>query len=203
MAALTRRRFVGLALAAPALAWPFRAVAQAGGGQNGLDRFVVPGVPCNDDPRATPRVALGPEFRAGAPRRSSLVEPGVEGTRLVLSGVVAGLKCGKIAGARIDFWQADPQGRFDAQGFRFRGHQVTDQDGFYRLETLVPGSAGGRAPRIGIRVDVPGRMEWSSLVFFPDDSRNATDPAFKRELVMTMQAASPVRTALFNVTLDL
>ncbi|HET9369318.1 MAG TPA: hypothetical protein VFO19_03695 [Vicinamibacterales bacterium] len=203
MAALTRRRFVvALALGTPVAAWPGRVAARTER-QNGLDRFVVPGVPCNDDPRATPRVEAGPEFRPGAPKRLSLVERGVAGTRLVLTGVVAGLRCGTIAGARVDFWQADPQGRLDAEGFRFRGHQLTGSDGSYRLETLVPGSVGGRAPRIGIRIEVPNRMQWSSLIFLPDHPANAADPAFKRELTMTVRSTNPVQSAIFNVTLDL
>jgi protocatechuate 3,4-dioxygenase beta subunit len=47
--------------------------------------------------------------------------------------------CRPLAGARVDFWQADGNGVYDNDGYRLRGYQVTDGRGRYRLETVVPG----------------------------------------------------------------
>ena len=38
----------------------------------------------------------GPDFKPGAPGRSSLIDPTVTGTKLVLTGTVSGLTCGPI-----------------------------------------------------------------------------------------------------------
>src|SRR2546422_3688679 len=44
----------------------------------------------------------GPYFKAGSPARASLVESGMSGTRLVLSGVVISRSCAAVAGATLD-----------------------------------------------------------------------------------------------------
>ena len=63
------------------------------------------------------------------------------GTRIVLTGRVLSPGCKPLAGALLDFWHADDSGEYDNQGYRCRGHQFTDTDGRYRLETVVPGSS--------------------------------------------------------------
>jgi protocatechuate 3,4-dioxygenase beta subunit len=52
----------------------------------------------------------GPYYNPGSPERSDLVEPGTAGEALLLTGVVMTPDCSPIAGARLDFWQADGNG---------------------------------------------------------------------------------------------
>jgi protocatechuate 3,4-dioxygenase beta subunit len=194
--AVSRRGFIagfsGLLAARPLLA----------AGQ-GLEQFSMAGPPCTDDPRLTPAVPLDSTFRRGAPARTDLREPGVGGERLALSGTVAGLSCGRIRGARVDLWQADARGIYDATGFRLRGHQMTDANGRFAFTTIVPGAAAGRAPHFGVRVQVDGKPDFATELFLPDQSANARDPRFRQELVLRLVQAPGGRSAVFDLVLNL
>ena len=150
--------------------------------QRGLDKFLMPAPPCKDD--LTPSVPAGLEYRSGAPVRRSLVQPGDPGERMTLSGYVTGLTCGRIKDARLDFWQADANGKVDNAGFQMRGAVLAGQDGRYSIETIVPGSDGGRARRIGVRIEPPGKKPFLTTLFFPDDAVATRDRNFKPNLVM-------------------
>lgn len=92
---------------------------------------------------------LGPFYRAGAPARTKLTDPGEEGEVLVLSGTVYGPDCRTpLPGALLDVWQADHAGRYDIKEpanltdptrFRLRGRLLTDAQGRYQIETIRPG----------------------------------------------------------------
>src|SRR5207244_4653789 len=104
----------------------------------------------DDDPSAssggpiTPAQTEGPYFTRNSPERASLLEAGMRGTRLVVSGRVLTTSCRPVARALLDFWQADDAGEYDNRGYRLRGHMFTDEQGNYRLETIVPGLYPGR-----------------------------------------------------------
>jgi protocatechuate 3,4-dioxygenase beta subunit len=176
------------------------------GRAQGLADFAGGPPPCLPDEKATPATPEGPEFKPGAPRRSSLREPGLPGTTLTLQGTISGLTCGPIKGARVDFWQADVNGVYDRAGFRLRGYQLTDGNGAYALETIEPGASRGRAPRLHLKVVPPGKAPFTTQLFFPNHPLNARDPQFRPELVLTMSGArargSP-RSARFNIVLNL
>src|SRR6266566_2870746 len=92
--------------------------------------------------RLTPAQTEGPYFKPGSPPRTSLIESGMTGTRLLLSGRVLTLACAPVAGVRLDFWQADAGGTYDNSGYRLRGHQSTDaarnqQDSIFDPHLLV------------------------------------------------------------------
>ena len=58
--------------------------------------FPLPLTPeCGDDDEPTPSEAEGPFFKPRSPRRTSLIESGIVGTRLVLSGRVFSRDVGK------------------------------------------------------------------------------------------------------------
>src|SRR2546430_16586928 len=78
------------------------------------------------------------------------------GTRLALSGRVLSPDCRPIAGARLDFWQADASGSYDNAGYRLRGNQTTRSDGRYALDTVVPGEYPGRTEHIHVKVQPAG-----------------------------------------------
>jgi protocatechuate 3,4-dioxygenase beta subunit len=184
----TRREFVarlatfGGAGAALVMSAPLRAA------QRGLDKFLLPAPPCKDD--LTPSVPPGLEYRTGAPLRRSLVQSGDQGRRMTLSGYVTGLACGRIKDARLDFWQADANGKLDTAGFQLRGAVLADKDGRYSIETIVPGSEGGRARRIGVRIEPPGKKPFTTALFFPDDVAATKDRNFKPNLAMKRVAGS-------------
>src|SRR5690242_6845222 len=122
MARHPRRVFFGH-FAAAAAAWTTSWQSAAG---QGLGQFGAEGpAPCNIDEKPTIAVPAGPDYKANAPQRSSLVEPGVVGRKLVLTGTVSGVTCGPIKQARLEFWQPDAKGVYDSAGFTLRGQQLT------------------------------------------------------------------------------
>ncbi len=92
----------------------------------------------------TPSQTEGPFYKSGSPERTSLREAGLAGTPLTVTGYVFSTICQPIAHAWLDFWHADSNGNYDNAGFRLRGHQFTDTQGRYSLETIVPGEYPGR-----------------------------------------------------------
>jgi protocatechuate 3,4-dioxygenase beta subunit len=129
----------------------------------------------------TPRQTEGPFFTPKSPQRTSLLEGG-EKTRLVLVGTVLTTGCAPVARALVDFWQADDAGRYDNEGFRLRGHQFTDAQGRYRLETVVPGLYPGRTRHIHVKVQPPGGRILTTQVYFPGDPANRRDGLYLPEL---------------------
>ena len=156
---------------------------------------------CDDDD-LTPAQTEGPYFTPNSPERASLLEPGVTGTKLVITGYVLTRDCRPIARALVDFWQADDRGQYDNQGYRLRGHLFTDQDGFYRLETIVPGLYPGRTRHIHVKVQAPNRPILTTQLYFPDEARNRTDGIFQPDLVMAVQDTPDGKAATFTFVRD-
>src|SRR5450631_4015139 len=78
----------------------------------------------------TPQDEIGPFYRPNAPLRSKI------GTGYVLEGTVrSAATCQPIPGARIEFWQAGPDGQY---GDAWRAVIITDRRGRYRLTTSFP-----------------------------------------------------------------
>jgi protocatechuate 3,4-dioxygenase beta subunit len=149
----------------------------------------------------TPAQTEGPYFKAGSPLRRSLVEPGMPGTRLTVSGFVLTAACKPVRRARLDFWHADASGAYDNDGFRLRGHQFTDAKGAYRLETVLPGLYEGRTRHMHVKVRAPGRPTLTTQLYFPNTSQNAQDGIFDRRLVVRMRTVGTRRVARFDFVL--
>ena len=190
-----RREFLAWGAAACGLLGAVRVF----GAQRGLEQFTVPAPPCKEED-LTPAVAPSAAFRANAPARTSLVEPGMAGKRMALAGYVIGLKCGRVKDVCLDFWQADAGGAYDARGFRLRGHQLTDAEGRYRLDTIVPGPSGG-ARHINVRILPPGRPALVTRLYFPDDPATGKDKVFAPKLAMKPGAGPEAYT--FDIVLDM
>jgi catechol 1,2-dioxygenase len=100
--------------------------------------------------RPTAPDVLGPFYRGGAPARAKLADVDEAGDVLVLSGTVYAPDCRTpLPGALLDVWQADSKGLYDIgkpanlterERFHLRGRLLTDAQGRYEIETIVPGS---------------------------------------------------------------
>ena len=111
----------------------------------------------------------GPYYTPNTPERNSLLEEGMPGTRLVLVGYVLDQNCQPLANAWLDFWQADANGDYDNAGYRLRGHQFTDAQGRYYLETILPGLYSSRPiEHIHVKVRPEGGAEITSQLYFPE-----------------------------------
>lgn len=116
----------------------------------------------------TPSQAEGPYYTADTPERHSLIEEGMPGVRLILLGYVLDQNCQPIPNAWLDFWQAGADGEYDNSGYRLRGHQFTDEQGRYHLETVVPAEYASRPiEHIHVKVQAPGGEVVTSQLYFP------------------------------------
>jgi len=185
----SRREFLTVAAGAPA------AAAQT--------PQLSPTPSCPGAAPATARQTEGPYFKPDSPLRASLLDPGIAGTKIVVTGMVLSTACQPIARSLIDVWHADDRGAYDTGGFRLRGHQFTDDQGRYRLETIVPGIYVGRTRHYHVKVQAPNRPVLTTQLYFPGETVNATDPIFSRDLVMRVSDAGGVKAATFDFVLDL
>lgn len=111
----------------------------------------------------------GPYYTPDTPEKHSLLEEGMTGTRLILVGHVLDQNCQPLPNAWLDFWQADANGEYDNVGYRLRGHQFTDAQGRYYLETILPGLYSSRPiEHIHLKVRPEGGAETTSQLYFPD-----------------------------------
>ena len=126
----------------------------------------------------------GPFFRPKSPERRSFIESGFHGEKLILTGVVFSRACKPLANALLDFWHSDDTGEYDNQGFGYRGHQFSDAEGRFRLETIVPARYPGRTRHIHVKVQAPGRRVLTTQVYFPGDPGNRRDSLFRDDLAL-------------------
>jgi len=166
-------------------------------------QVLAPTPECGDDDDPTIAQTEGPYFTPNSPERASLLEPGLWGDRLVVTGYVLTTACQPIQGALLDFWQCDAAGAYDNAGYRLRGHQFTDDSGRYQLETIVPGVYPGRTRHIHVKVQAPNRRVLTTQQYFPGEPGNARDGIFHPDLVMAVQDTADGKAATFNYVLDL
>ncbi|HEX9416443.1 MAG TPA: hypothetical protein VF895_07040 [Gaiellaceae bacterium] len=191
---VTRRRLLELGLLAPVV---FVATRWLGASEA---RALELTPACDDHP--TDSNALGPFFKPRSPKRRSLRGAGVKGLPLLVTGTVLSTSCKPVAGALLDFWQADGNGHYDNSGFRLRGHQLTDRNGRYRLETVLPGLYPGRTRHIHVRAKVPGRPVLTTQLFFPGEARNNADFLFDEQLLVKwIRSRTNARHARFDFVL--
>jgi protocatechuate 3,4-dioxygenase beta subunit len=158
---------------------------------------------CPGSASPTERQTEGPYFKPDSPLRASLLEPGISGTKIVVTGMVLSTTCQPVAKALIDVWHADDRGGYDTAGYRLRGHQFTDDQGRYRLETIVPGIYVGRTRHFHVKVQAPNRPVLTTQLYFPGETVNTRDPIFSRDLVMQVSDASGGKAATFDFVLAL
>jgi protocatechuate 3,4-dioxygenase beta subunit len=195
-AELTRREFVGTIIATPAVLGGLA----IGGGLV----LLTPTPACgDDDDKPTPEDIEGPYFKAKSPERKSLFEKSDKGTKLVLKGRVLSTRREPVAKALLDFWHCDAKGDYDNEGFKHRGHQFTDSEGRFELETAFPGEYPGRTRHIHVKVQAPKQSILTTQLYFPDEPNNKKDNFFKQALVMKLEDTKAGKSGTFDFVLKL
>lgn len=146
--------------------------------------------------KATPKEVLGPFFKKGAPNTAVMRVAGEAGFPLRVAGKVMNTRGEAVAGARIDIWQADAEGHYDVQGYRYRTKLLAEEKSEYAVETVMPGHYADRpAQHIHYMITAPGHQTLITQVYF------ATDPFFdgdvdrnyaKRGIVGNRELVRPV-----------
>ena len=155
--------------------------------------------------RLTQRDILGPFYRFGAPFQTKLAGPDETGKRLIMNGKVYSSDCrSPLPNTLIEVWQANKAGRYDTDkpgnftervDFHLRGMMLTDQQGNYEFETIMPGRypippnlpglekyAGLTRPaHIHFRVSESLHVPLTTQLYFKDDPHIAKDPWASRK----------------------
>jgi protocatechuate 3,4-dioxygenase beta subunit len=163
----------------------------------------APVTACTSPAKLTPAVTEGPFFKAGSPERSALVESGMAGQKLTLTGYVLTADCQPVAHALLDFWQANSQGQYDNTGYSLRGHEYTDQNGRYQLETIVPGLYPGRTEHIHVKLQAPGGPLLTTQLFFPGVADNTSDSIYDPALLVKLQASGSPWQATYDFVISI
>jgi protocatechuate 3,4-dioxygenase beta subunit len=151
----------------------------------------------------TATVEEGPYYKAGSPERNNIVGPGTPGIKLVLEGRVLDRKGQPVPHAWLDFWHADGTGKYDNEGYNLRGHQYTDEEGRYRLETIRPKDYLFRATHVHAKVQAnENSPTLTTQLFFPGDKKNATDPLFEKLTVIDVKDTKDGQKASFDFIVE-
>jgi len=155
-------------------------------------KLALPPTPACGGRNPTRPTTGGPFYTPRTPRRGNLIDPGMGGVPIAISGRVLDKDCRPLAGAVLDFWQADAAGQYDNEGFRLRGHQYTDDEGGFRLATIKPRYYSSfftfRTPHIHVMAQGPGTRPLTTQLFFSDEEEgNARDSLIRPSLIMPVQ----------------
>lgn len=162
---------------------------------------LAPTPACGND-TTTPSQTEGPFYTPDSPQRTSLLEPGLSGPPFIITGQVLSSNCVPMAGALVDCWHTNNQGEYDNSGYTFRGHQFTDAEGRYHIETIVPGIYPGRTRHFHIKVQAPNQPVLTTQLYFPEEPANQGDFLFNPVLVMAVDNSDDPQKATFDFILD-
>jgi protocatechuate 3,4-dioxygenase beta subunit len=200
--AFSRREFLrAVAVAAAPVALLAQVRPSLGQGDASLRLEPTPAVGENDL-EITPQETIGPAFEPNSPIKSNFRESGITGEPVTLTGFVLDRKGKPIKGALLDFWHADADGQYDFTGFRCRGHQFSEVNGRYELQTILPGIYPGRTRHYHVRLQAAPGPILTTQLYFPGEPRNNSDLLFRRDLVLNIRDTNPGRLANFNFVLE-
>lgn len=112
------------------------------------------------------------------------------GEIITLKGKISDRNGNPMAGARIEIWQCDVNGKYlhpgddravlYDQAFQGFGHDIADDKGNYVFRTIKPTKYPGRTPHIHVKV-FGGTQELLTTQFYiADDPDNAKDRLYRR-----------------------
>jgi protocatechuate 3,4-dioxygenase beta subunit len=192
------RRNVLLGLVASAAIPPLsigKARAQA-------DLFNVPPTPaCGDDDEPTLAQTEGPYFTPNSPAKRDLFADSPGGERMLVGGLVLDTACNPLPDALIEIWHADEAGAYDNEGFKLRGHQMSDANGVWWFETIVPGLYPGRTRHYHFKVQQRGGSILTTQLYFPDEPANQRDRIYDERLLMEVSNDTGDRVGRYNFIL--
>lgn len=144
----------------------------------------------------------GPFYKPGAPSRAVLLESGMKGTPLTITGRVLDTQGRPLRGAMLDVWHADASGAYDNQGYHLRGRLHTDDDGRYTLRTIKPAAYGSPTDKRPAHVHVKASFErgpvLTTQLYFKGDPWNRHDPGVRPTLILSPQRGADGLRAQFD-----
>lgn len=140
-------------------------------------------------------------YLAEPPQRSNFQGDAANagGEPLVLEGRVLTPDCAPIAGARVDIWHTDAKGAYDlTKTYTSRGYILTDSQGRYRFETIMPFIYTGRTAHIHVKITPAGRPTLTTQLYFPNAATNSGDAIFDPRLLVKLADTPQGKVATFD-----
>ncbi|VVT15860.1 intradiol ring-cleavage dioxygenase [Rhizobium sp. EC-SD404] len=191
--AFSRRAFLNAWVAAP------MSLALAGGAS--AQGAPLPSTPaCGPDDDVTPAQTEGPFYTPETPERRDFRSDGA-GTPVTVFGFVVDPACRPRANMIVDVWHADDAGTYDNSGYAFRGYQVTDGNGRFIFETIVPGRYPGRTRHYHVRIASSAGVHLTTQLYFPGEPDNDRDGIYDPRLLMDLSEASDGLLGRFDFVL--
>lgn len=146
---------------------------------------------------ATPRQSAGPFYPSERPLDDDSDLTRVTGQPARASGEISDLD-GRVldvngravAGARVEIWQCDANGRYRHPGdpgradidpgFQGFGHAIADTGGRFHFRTIRPVAYPGRTPHIHVAVIAGGEHPFVTQLYVAGDARNERDFLYRR-----------------------
>lgn len=144
--------------------------------------------------RPTPAQTEGPFYPVELPADSDfdLLAQGerryTQGQPAWVEGSVTDVDGRAVAGAAVEIWQCDQQGRYHHPGDRGRadpafqgfGRVLVGADGRYRFRTIRPAPYSGRTPHIHVKVKLGARELLTTQLYVDGDPGNERDFLWSR-----------------------
>ncbi|HET9977032.1 MAG TPA: protocatechuate 3,4-dioxygenase [Burkholderiaceae bacterium] len=144
--------------------------------------------------RLTPAQAEGPFYPVALPADSDadLLANGAlrytRGQAAWVEGTLTDADGRALAGAAVEIWQCDGEGRYHHPGdgdradraFQGFGRATVDRDGRWRFRTMRPVAYGGRTPHIHAKVKLGGRELLTTQLYVQGDPGNERDFLWRR-----------------------
>jgi len=144
--------------------------------------------------RLTPAQTEGPFYPVAMPADSDadLLANGAlrytRGQAAWVEGTLTDVDGRALAGAAVEIWQCDGEGRYHHPGdgdradraFQGFGRATVDRDGRWRFRTMRPVAYGGRTPHIHAKVKLGSRELLTTQLYVQGDAGNERDFLWRR-----------------------
>ncbi len=158
---------------------------------------------------------LGPYWSENHPERSVLANSEEPGVRIFMSGTVTSKDCETpIQNAIVDVWHANDDGCYtvfqecesgntDNDLYNLRGIIVTDENGSYAFESILPGYYAGRPRHFHYKITTPSGLELVTQCYFEmdpyvDEQWEENHPG----LVIPLQETEDGQIGVFDIIMD-
>jgi len=113
-----------------------------------------------------------------------------KGQPMRLIGRVVDENCVPVADAKVEIWQANFYGYYqdeakkidevNDENFLGAGEYITNNLGQFDFISIKPGALGWKAPQIHIKITKEGFDEVNTTLYFEDEPKTDSDPAFAK-----------------------
>lgn len=125
----------------------------------------------------TAHVEMGPFYKRRAPLTTMLRAAGDPGMPLTVTGRVINVHGEAVPDATIEVWQADDEGLYDLDGYRYRASIRPPAGAAYTFDSVMPGHYPARVARhVHYFVTAPGHRPLSTQLYFSTDEAFGGNP---------------------------